>query len=113
MHSLRTTMRHGLRLLQDGLTDQVFLRCLRLGGAARERTLAFLASLWHLNGKRTQIQYEPTDVSSDGVMVNVTAVLLRLCAPFMGDGSKVRSIHIGDSSNPVIHALTIALSVSR
>lgn len=49
----------------------------------RGKILDWFALTVNANHKRRAIQVDPRHVSSDGFMVNVTAVLDRLCEPFM------------------------------
>jgi ubiquitin conjugation factor E4 B len=51
--------------------------------APRERLLDWFALVVNKNHKRRAIHVDENAVSSDGFMVNVTAILDRLCEPFM------------------------------
>lgn len=66
---------------------------IRAGAETRGQTLDWFARVMNLNHKRRAIQFDPREVSSDGFMLNVTAVLDRFCEPFMdSDFSKVDKI---------------------
>ncbi|KAI8960590.1 ubiquitin conjugation factor E4 [Daldinia sp. FL1419] len=67
----------------------------RASSDARNGTLDWFAFALNTNHKRRALQVKPTDVASDGFMVNITAVLDQLCQPFMDSTfSKVDKIDI-------------------
>ncbi|KAI1438924.1 ubiquitin fusion degradation protein 2 [Xylaria sp. CBS 124048] len=55
----------------------------RASPVAKNHTLEWFASSLNWNHKRRALQVKETEVASDGFMVNVTAVLDKLCEPFM------------------------------
>ncbi|KAI1311747.1 ubiquitin elongating factor core-domain-containing protein [Xylaria venustula] len=55
----------------------------RASPAAKNSTLDWFAFGLNSNHKRRALQVKATEVASDGFMVNVTAVLDKLCEPFM------------------------------
>ncbi|KAI0854035.1 ubiquitin conjugation factor E4 [Daldinia vernicosa] len=62
---------------------------------ARNSTLDWFAFVVNTNHKRRALQVKPTEVASDGFMVNVTAILDQLCQPFMDTTfSKVDKIDV-------------------
>ncbi|KAI1330760.1 ubiquitin elongating factor core-domain-containing protein [Xylariaceae sp. FL0255] len=55
----------------------------RASPTAKDATLNWFAFSLNANHKRRALQVKSTDVASDGFMVNITAVLDKLCEPFM------------------------------
>lgn len=55
----------------------------RASHGARNSTLDWFAFIVNTNHKRRALQVKPTEVASDGFMVNVTAILDHLCEPFL------------------------------
>ncbi|KAK9476479.1 ubiquitin elongating factor core-domain-containing protein [Lipomyces japonicus] len=80
--SALTGLRTELRTIQDELFF-IIDKIVRASSQARERVLQFFALAVNLNHKRRAIQVEPGTVSSDAFMINITAVLTRLCEPFV------------------------------
>jgi len=56
---------------------------IRSSPVARGKILDFFARVINLNLKRGAIQVDPATVASDGFMLNINAVLTKLCEPFM------------------------------
>ncbi|KAF8474888.1 ubiquitin elongating factor core-domain-containing protein [Kalaharituber pfeilii] len=87
-----------LRLTVQTTQDQLFQiinTLIRTSPEARNKMLDWFAKVLNLNVKRAAIQVEPTTVASDGFMLNVTAVLTRLCEPFMDvNYSKIAKVEI-------------------
>ncbi|KAK9466349.1 ubiquitin elongating factor core-domain-containing protein [Lipomyces arxii] len=75
-------LRTELGWIQDELSFIVD-KIVRASTESRERMLQFLAKTVNLNHKRRALQIVPGTVSSDAFMLNVTAVLNRLCEPFV------------------------------
>ena len=78
MNSLRISVHH----LQNAFftfTNQV----IRSSEQARYRMIQWFGKVVNNNKKRRALQVDPNTVSSDGFMVNVSAVLDRLCEPFI------------------------------
>ncbi len=73
----------GLALqLQEGLHRAV-MAMLRHKDSPREATLAFLARLIAANAERGKLQINPEACASHGTFLNLCAVMLRMCAPFL------------------------------
>jgi ubiquitin conjugation factor E4 B len=71
-----------LRAHQEELLDIV--NCIiKSSKAPRDRLLDWFALVVNKNHKRRAIHVDENTVSSDGFMINVTAILDRLCEPFM------------------------------
>ncbi|KAI1426263.1 ubiquitin elongating factor core-domain-containing protein [Xylaria sp. FL1777] len=67
----------------------------RASPAAKNSTLDWFAFSLNSNHKRRALQVKATEVASDGFMVNVTAVLDKLCEPFMDTTfSKINKIDL-------------------
>ncbi|KAK3941785.1 ubiquitin elongating factor core-domain-containing protein [Diplogelasinospora grovesii] len=68
---------------------------IRASPQTRNQVLDWFAYIMNANHKRRAMQVDPREVSSDGFMINVTAVLDTLCEPFMDSTfSKVDRIDI-------------------
>lgn len=76
--SLRMTQ----QMLSSDLLD-VVNHLIRASKEARDRVLDWFATAMNINHKRRAIQVDPTQVSSDGFMFNITTCLDQLCEPFM------------------------------
>lgn len=77
--------------LQDDLAQIMTALC-KTSENARGKVLDFFAKVLNANHKRVAMHVDHKTVASDGFMVNVAAVLNRLCAPFMDSSfSKVCS----------------------
>ncbi|TRX92652.1 hypothetical protein FHL15_006326 [Xylaria flabelliformis] len=67
----------------------------RASPVAKNNTLSWFAFSLNSNHKRRALQVKATDVASDGFMVNVTAILDKLCEPFMDSTfSKINKIDL-------------------
>ncbi|KAI1819197.1 ubiquitin fusion degradation protein 2 [Xylaria intraflava] len=67
----------------------------RASPAAKNSTLDWFAFSLNSNHKRRALQVKDTEVASDGFMVNVTAILDKLCEPFMdATFSKINKIDL-------------------
>ncbi|KAJ6127009.1 hypothetical protein N7523_002621 [Penicillium sp. IBT 18751x] len=76
--SLRMTQ----QLISSDLLD-VINHMIRASKEARDRVLDWFATALNINHKRRAMQVDPTQVSSDGFMFNITTCLDQLCEPFM------------------------------
>jgi ubiquitin conjugation factor E4 B len=84
-------LRMAMKAQQDQLAQIVTALC-KASPSARSRVLEFFAKVLNANKKRAAINYDRQEVASDGFMLNITAVLTRLCEPFMDASfSKVTS----------------------
>ena len=70
------------RCVHDGLHSAV-IAMLHHMGTPREATLAFLARLINVGAKRGELQFYSEARASNGTFVNLSAVMLRLCTPFI------------------------------
>lgn len=78
------------KALQEDLTAIVTAFC-KTSDQARSNLLEFFARIINANKKRMAINVDRTAVSPDGFMLNINAVLTKLCEPFMDASfSKVR-----------------------
>ncbi|KAL7273982.1 Ubiquitin conjugation factor E4 [Rhizina undulata] len=87
-----------LRLSTQTLQEQLYqitMSLIRASPDARNKVLDYFAAVINANQKRGALQVDPTTVASDGFMLNITAVLNRLCEPFMDASfSKINKIDI-------------------
>ncbi|KAI5778196.1 ubiquitin elongating factor core-domain-containing protein [Geopyxis carbonaria] len=75
-------LRMSLQTLQNDLY-QIITQFCKTCDRVRSRVLDFFAKSLNANHKRVAIQVDHKTIASDGFMVNLTAVLNRLCEPFM------------------------------
>ncbi|GAV65721.1 U-box domain-containing protein/Ufd2P_core domain-containing protein [Cephalotus follicularis] len=75
--TIKTVMNH----LYDGL-GEVLLSLLK-STDTRENVLEYLAEVINKNASRAHIQVDPISCASSGMFVNLSAVMLRLCEPFL------------------------------
>ncbi|KAF8459134.1 ubiquitin elongating factor core-domain-containing protein [Terfezia claveryi] len=87
-----------LRMTLQTTQDQLFHiinTLIRVSPETRSKVLDWFAKIVNLNTKRTALQVDPATVASDGFMLNVTAVLTRLCEPFMDTSySKIGKVEV-------------------
>ncbi|KAK7266488.1 hypothetical protein RIF29_19132 [Crotalaria pallida] len=76
-----STIKTVMNSLYDGLAE-VLLTLLK-STDTRESALEFLAAVINLNASRAHIQVDPIVCASSGMFVNLSAVMLRLCEPFL------------------------------
>ncbi|CAI9109777.1 OLC1v1009673C1 [Oldenlandia corymbosa var. corymbosa] len=76
-----TTIKTVINNLYDGLTE--VLKCLLKNTSTRENVLQYLATVINKNASRAHIQVDAISVASPGMFVNLSAVMLRLCEPFL------------------------------
>ncbi|KAE9590331.1 hypothetical protein Lal_00028116 [Lupinus albus] len=76
-----STIKTVMNSLYDGLAE-VLLTLLK-STDTRESALEFLAAVININASRAHIQVDPIACASSGMFVNLSAVMLRLCEPFL------------------------------
>ncbi|KAI3452252.1 hypothetical protein Pfo_008917 [Paulownia fortunei] len=76
-----TTIKTVMNNLYDGLAE--VLMCLLKNTNTRENVLEYLAEVINRNSSRGQLQVDPLSSASSGMFVNLSAVMLRLCEPFL------------------------------
>lgn len=85
----KTDVDHSVQTLQTKLTSvhnaatELVKLLLKAGGATRELVLTWLEQAVHVNAERAKENPDMNITSSDGMMLNLTMVLLRLCGPFL------------------------------
>lgn len=89
VQALRTT----IPVLQNQLFD-ICNALVRQSSQTREALLRYFAAVLKLNKKRHALQVDASTVSSDGFMINITAMLNRLSDPFIGDVGKISRIDV-------------------
>ncbi|XP_021721463.1 probable ubiquitin conjugation factor E4 [Chenopodium quinoa] len=75
------TIKTVMNNLYDGLHE--VLLCLLKKPDTRENVLEFLAAVINNNSSRAHLQIDPMTCASSGMFVNLSAVMLRLCEPFL------------------------------
>ncbi|XP_055805669.1 probable ubiquitin conjugation factor E4 [Solanum dulcamara] len=76
-----TTIKTVMNNLYDGLAE--VLMSLLKNSTIRENVLGYLAAVINKNSSRAQLQADPLSCASSGMFVNLSAVMLRLCEPFL------------------------------
>lgn len=76
-----TTIKTVMKNLYDGLSE-VLLTLLK-NTDTRENVLEYLAEVINKNSSRAHIQVDDLSCASSGMFVNLSAVMLRLCEPFL------------------------------
>ncbi|KAJ4826306.1 E3 ubiquitin-protein ligase pub1 [Turnera subulata] len=76
-----TTIKTLMNNLYDDLSE-VLLALLK-NSDTREKVLQYLAEVINRNATRAHIQVDPLSCASSGMFVNLSAVMLRLCEPFL------------------------------
>ncbi|GFY82948.1 U-box domain-containing protein [Actinidia rufa] len=76
-----TTIKTVMNNLYDGLAE-VLLSLLK-NAETRENVLEYLGEVINKNSSRAHIQVDPISCASSGMFVNLSAVMLRLCEPFL------------------------------
>lgn len=86
----------GMKLELKVIQDQLFFiadKIIRSSPEARTSILSWLGNIINLNHKRLAFQIQPNTVSSDGFMLNITAILIKFCEPFADSfGSKIDKV---------------------
>ncbi|EPT05311.1 hypothetical protein FOMPIDRAFT_1045367 [Fomitopsis schrenkii] len=80
--SSTASLRGTLKSLQGSLFN-IFNALVRASSESREAVLQYLARVISLNVRRAGMQVDPDTVASDCFMVNLQAIMLRFCEPFM------------------------------
>jgi len=87
-----SSLRGSLKVLREGLAE-CMLRILRGGKESKEQLLRWFGEVLRLNRDRVKMQVDYMSVSTDGFVLNLAHVLLRLCIPFMDTSqSKIGNI---------------------
>ncbi|CAH8328041.1 unnamed protein product [Eruca vesicaria subsp. sativa] len=76
-----STIKNFMNILYSGLHDVLMI--LLKSTDTRERVLQFLAEVINANASRGHIQVDPVSCASSGMFCNLSAVMLRLCEPFL------------------------------
>ncbi|PON40797.1 Ubiquitin conjugation factor E4, core [Parasponia andersonii] len=76
-----TTIKTVMNNLYDGLSEVLLL--LLKNQDTRQGVLEFFAEVINKNSSRAHIQVDPMSCASSGMFVNLSAVMLRLCEPFL------------------------------
>ncbi|XP_058226319.1 probable ubiquitin conjugation factor E4 [Rhododendron vialii] len=76
-----TTIKTVMNNLYDGLSE--VLLCLLKNAETRENVLEYLGEVINKNSSRAHMQVDPIACASSGMFVSLSAVMLRLCEPFL------------------------------
>ncbi|XP_022868548.1 probable ubiquitin conjugation factor E4 [Olea europaea var. sylvestris] len=103
-----TTIKTVMNSLYDGLAE--VLMCLLKNTNTRENVLEYLAEVINRNSSRAHLQVDPLSSASSGMFVNLSAVMLRLCEPFldanMSKKDKIDPKYVFDSKRLELRGLT-------
>ncbi|KAK1432899.1 hypothetical protein QVD17_09802 [Tagetes erecta] len=80
-----STIKTVMNNLYAGLAD--VLRTLLKNTSTRENVLQYIEEVINKNASRAHIQVDPISSASSGMFVNLSAVMLRLCEPFLDANS--------------------------
>ncbi|CAA0828388.1 Probable ubiquitin conjugation factor E4 [Striga hermonthica] len=83
-----TTIKTVMNNLYDGMAE--VLMCLLKNTNTRENVLEYLSEVINKNASRAHLQVNPLSCASSGMFVNLSAVMLRLCEPFLDAGLSKR-----------------------
>ncbi|KAH8550974.1 ubiquitin elongating factor core-domain-containing protein [Umbelopsis sp. PMI_123] len=90
INTVRSTV-HNIRIS----IHQVMNNLVRVSPETRQQLINYLQHIVHLNLKRAQMRVDKTQVSSDGLLSNITQALLNLCDPFLDfRASKINKVEI-------------------
>ncbi|KAG6950518.1 hypothetical protein JG688_00014116 [Phytophthora aleatoria] len=81
------TIRNKLDSVQTAVSG-IFTLLLKAGGSAREQVLAWLEQAMQVNAERAKENPDANITATNGMFVNLTMVLLKLCGPFLAPNSK-------------------------
>ncbi|KAL2335467.1 hypothetical protein Fmac_016680 [Flemingia macrophylla] len=76
-----TTIKTVMNNLYDGLSEVLLI--LLKSADTRENVLEYLAKVININASRAHLQVDPITCASSGTFVTLSAVMLRLCEPFL------------------------------
>ncbi|KAL1291560.1 hypothetical protein HN51_060091 [Arachis hypogaea] len=76
-----STIKTVMNNLYDGLYEVLFI--LLKSKDTRDSVLEYLAEVININASRAHIQVDPITCASSGMFVNLSAVMLHLCEPFL------------------------------
>ncbi|XP_073149096.1 probable ubiquitin conjugation factor E4 [Henckelia pumila] len=76
-----TTIKTVMNNLYDVLAE--VLMCLLKNTNTRDNVLEYIAEVINRNSSRAHLQVDPLSCASSGMFVNLSAVMLRLCEPFL------------------------------
>ncbi|XP_057872482.2 probable ubiquitin conjugation factor E4 [Cryptomeria japonica] len=85
-----TTIKTVMNQIYEGL--HFVLYALLKNSNTREKVLEYLAEVIKKNAARAQINVNPFKCASSGMFVSLSAVMLKLCEPFLGDSTKMNLI---------------------
>ena len=82
---------------------QLIMSLIKGGPAARSRVMQWFTDALVVNVAASGMRPDPSKVSSSSLMLNLSAILLRLCEPFLQDPQKHKLIDVGFVSSPADH----------
>ena len=94
--------RQQLRVHQEAC-NQFIMALIKAGAPARSRVMQWFTDAMLVNVGASGLQPDQSKVSSTGMLLNVSVMLLKLCEPFVTDDKKVHLIDPGFVSSPADH----------
>ncbi|KAI5809660.1 ubiquitin elongating factor core-domain-containing protein [Peziza echinospora] len=82
LNDTKNALQLSLKVFQEQLHNIIFT-LIRVSPEARLKVLDFFATTMNLNVKRTALQVDSSTVASDGFMLNITAILIKISTPFI------------------------------
>ncbi|KAI3897369.1 hypothetical protein MKX03_021964 [Papaver bracteatum] len=108
LQSSFSTIKTVMNNLYDGVSE-VFLYLLK-NSDTRECVLSYLAEVIKKNATRAHMQVDPVTCASSGSFVNLSAVMLRLCEPFLDANltkrDKIKATYVFDNNRLDFRGLT-------
>lgn len=88
------SLRDTLELVTSNLQENVLLPLIKGGANHRNAILKHLAAIARVNANRAKLQAEKETINSDGFIMGVFTILLKLCDPFTMAGEAVKKSKI-------------------
>lgn len=88
------SLRDSAEMVASSLQDNFLLPLIKASPRSRQVVLQHLAALAHLNANRAKLQADAATINSDGFVMGVFSILLKLCDPFTSAGETVKQAKI-------------------
>ena len=88
------SLRDSSEMVSRSLQENVLLPLIKASPDSRQVVLKHLAALAKLNANRAKLQADPLTINSDGFIMGVFSILLKLCDPFTSAGETVKRAKI-------------------
>lgn len=88
------SLRDSTEMVLNSLQDNFLLPLIKASSNSRQVVLKHFAALARLNVNRAKLQADPATINSDGFIMGVFSILLKLCDPFTLAGETVKQAKI-------------------